>query len=160
MTTIAVTGHLGLSEATVPLVQAALRALLREHATSELVGVSCLARGADTLFAEEVVEAGGRLVVIVPSLDYRETKVKGDHAAAFDRLAAVAEVVTMPYDVAGWPAYESANTELLKRADRLVAVWDGSPPSGKGGGTADAVAQARALGLPVDVVWPEGAERG
>ncbi|BDM72078.1 hypothetical protein HEK616_55650 [Streptomyces nigrescens] len=159
MTTIAVTGHMDLSEGTVPLVREAVRGLLREYGRGELVGVSCLARGADTVFAEAVVEAGGRLVAVVPSLDYREAKVTADHAAAFDRLAAAAEVVTMPYDVADRQAYEAANAELLKRAERLVAVWDGTPPSGKGGGTADAVEQARALGLPVDVVWPEGAER-
>ncbi|MFD8546655.1 hypothetical protein [Streptomyces sp. NPDC059649] len=159
MTTIAVTGHLGLGAATVPLVREAVRGLLREHAGGDLVGVSCLARGADTLFAEEVVAAGGRLVVVVPSRDYRETQVTADHASAFDRLLAAAEVVTMPYDVANWQAYEAANGELLKRAERLVAVWDGTPPSGKGGGTADAVAQARALGMPVEVVWPDGAER-
>ncbi|WP_030799524.1 hypothetical protein [Streptomyces sp. NRRL S-337] len=160
MTTIAVTGHTNLSDGTVPLVREAIRGLLREHDPGELVGVSCLARGADTLFAEAVVEAGGRLVVVVPSRDYREAKVKPDHAPVFDRLVAVAEVVSMPYDVAGWQAYEAANGELLKRAERLVAVWDGSPPSGKGGGTADTVGQARALGMPVDVVWPAGAVRG
>lgn len=159
MTTIAVTGHLGLTDSTVPLVQQELRNLLRGH-QGELVGVTCLARGSDTLFAEAVVEAGGRLVVILPSRDYRQAKVKPDHAPAFDRLAAVAEVVTMPYDTANREAYEAANGELLERADRLVAVWDGSPPSGKGGGTADAVEQARSAGVPVDVVWPNGAKRG
>ncbi|UNT01399.1 hypothetical protein MMF93_23880 [Streptomyces tubbatahanensis] len=47
---------------------------------------------------------------------------------------------------------------LICRAQmRLVAVWDGRPPSREGGGTADAVEQARAAG--VDVVRPEGAGR-
>ncbi|WP_310723953.1 hypothetical protein [Streptomyces sp. N2A] len=158
MTTIAVTGHMDLSEGTVPLVREAVRSVLSGH-ERELVGVSCLARGADTLFAEAVVEAGGRLVVVVPARDYRVAQVKGDHAVVFDRLVAAAEVVAMPYDVADEQAYEAANAELLKRAERLVAVWDGTSPSGKRGGTAHAVEQARALGLPVDVVWPEGAER-
>ncbi|MCR8573437.1 hypothetical protein [Streptomyces sp. Isolate_219] len=159
MTTIAVTGHMDLADSTVPLVQAELRDLLRGH-QGDLIGVTCLARGSDTLFAEAVVEAGGRLVVILPSRDYRQAKVKPDHAPAFDRLAAAAEVVTMPYDTANREAYEAANGELLKRADRLVAVWDGVPPSGKGGGTADTVEQARSAGVPVDVVWPRGARRG
>ncbi|MER6307713.1 hypothetical protein [Streptomyces sp. NPDC001657] len=159
MTTLAVTGHMDLSAATVPLVREAVQGLLREHAREELVGVSCLARGADTLFAEAVVEAGGRLVVVVPARDYRVVHVTGDHAVVFDRLVAAAEVVAMPYDVADEQAYEAANAELLKRAERLVAVWDGTSPDGKRGGTAHAVEQARALGLPVDVVWPEGAER-
>ncbi|MDT3396825.1 hypothetical protein RKE29_09245 [Streptomyces sp. B1866] len=37
--------------------------------------------------------------------------------------------------------------------------WNGQPPTGKGGGAADVVAQARAAGIPVDVVWPDGAAR-
>lgn len=163
MTTFAVTGHMDLTEATAGLVRRALRDLLAKAAAAdgELVGVSCLARGADTLFAEAVHAAGGRLVVVLPSRDYRQAKVKPDHAPAFDRLAeAAAEVAVMPFDTADRRAYEAANRELLKRADRLVAVWDGTPPSGKGGGTADTVMEARDAGLPVDVVWPEGAARG
>ncbi|WP_432002997.1 hypothetical protein [Streptomyces sioyaensis] len=159
MTTLAVTGHMDLTAHTVPLVQEELRTLLRAH-QDELVGVTCLARGSDTLFAEAVVEAGGRLVVVLPSRDYRQAKVKPDHAPTFDRLAAAADVVTLPYDTANREAYEAANGELLQRADRLVAVWDGVPPSGKGGGTADTVEQARSAGIPVDVVWPHGARRG
>jgi hypothetical protein len=149
-----------LSEQTVPLVRGALRELLAGYAGSELVGVSCIAAGADSLFAEAVLEAGGALVAVVPSRDYRAAKVKPGHAERFDRLAAAAaEVLVMPYETAGRDAYEAANRVLLERADRLVAVWNGAPPGGKGGGTADVVAEAKAAGLPVDVVWPDRAER-
>jgi hypothetical protein len=41
--------------------------------------VSCIAAGADALFAEAVLGVGGRLVVVVPSRDYRQAKVKGEH---------------------------------------------------------------------------------
>ncbi|GAB2600682.1 hypothetical protein GCM10027168_37260 [Streptomyces capparidis] len=160
MTTFAVTGHMDLTTATAALVRDALRTLLAEWNDNdgELVGVSCIARGADSLFAEAVLEAGGRLVVVVPSRDYRQAKVKPDHAPVFYRLVeAAAEVLVIPHETANRQAYEAANRELLKRADRLVAVWDGSPPSGNGGVTADTVVQARAAGLPVDVVWPDGA---
>lgn len=160
MTTIAVTGHMDLAADSADLVRDALRQLLGEHADGDLVGVSCIAKGADTLFAEAVLEVGGRLVVVLPSKDYRETKVKPDHLPVFDGLmSAAAEVVVMGHESANRAAYEAANSELLRRADRLVAVWDGSPPSGKGGGTADTVVEARAAALPVDVVWPEGARR-
>jgi hypothetical protein len=159
MTTLAVTGHMDLTEESVPLVRAALRSLLAEY-SDEFTGVSCIAAGADSLFAEEVTAAGGRLVVVIPSQDYRATKVKGDHAPVFDRLVeAAAEVLTLPNKTANRSAYEAANAELLKRADRLVAVWDGQSPSGKGGGTADTVEGARAAGVPVDVVWPDGSAR-
>jgi hypothetical protein len=157
--TLAVTGHMDLTEETVPLVRAALRELLAKY-SDDLTGVSCIAAGADTLFAEEVTAMGGRLVVLIPSQDYRDRKVKPDHAPVFDHLVeAAVDVLTLPHETANRRAYESANSELLKRADRLVAVWDGTPPSGKGGGTADTVEEARCAGLPVDVVWPAGAAR-
>ncbi|MET9806966.1 hypothetical protein [Streptomyces halstedii] len=159
MTTLAVTGHMDLTGETVPLVRAALRELLAKH-SDDLTGVSCIAAGADSIFAEEVTAIGGRLVAVIPSQDYRAAKVKADHAAVFDHLVeAAAEVVTLPHPTANRDAYEAANAELSRRADRLVAVWDGTPPSGKGGGTADTVERARQAGLPVDVVWPPGAAR-
>ncbi|MQY16129.1 hypothetical protein SRB5_63210 [Streptomyces sp. RB5] len=160
MTTISVTGHMDLTDETVPVVRVALRDLLEQYADGSLVGVSCIAKGADALFAEAVLEAGGSLVVVIPSRDYRQAKVKPDHAEVFDRLsAAAAEVLVMPHETANRQAYEAANAVLLERADRLVAVWNGEPPSGKGGGTADVVVEARTAGLPVDVVWPDGAGR-
>ncbi|WP_245703564.1 hypothetical protein [Streptomyces lushanensis] len=141
------------------LVRVALREVLGPW-RGDLTGVSCIAAGADSLFAQEVCALGRRLVVVIPSHDYREKKVKPDHAPVFDLLVReAAEVVVMPHETADRAAYESANAELLKRADRLVAVWNGAPPSGKGGGTADVVVQAREAGFPVDVVWPTGATR-
>ncbi|MEU8352949.1 hypothetical protein AB0C60_27085, partial [Streptomyces sp. NPDC048845] len=85
---------------------------------------------------------------------------RAGHAETFDRLVSAAyEVLVMPFEVANRQAYEAANTTLLERADRIVAVWNGEPPSGRGGGTADVVLQAREAGIPVDVVWPVGAAR-
>lgn len=158
MTTIAVTGHMDLTDASVPLVRDALRKTLAPYA-DELTGVSCIAKGADSLFAEVVLELSGCLQVVIPSWDYRQNKVKPDHAATFDRLTEAAEeVVVLEHKSANQGAYEDANRTLLRRADRLVAVWDGNPPSGKGG-TADTVIEAREIGIPVDIVWPVGAAR-
>ncbi|MFI2346980.1 hypothetical protein ACH492_07940 [Streptomyces sp. NPDC019443] len=160
MTTIAVTGHMDLTEASTSLVRTALDELLKPYADGGLVGVSCIAKGSDSLFAEAVLAVSGRLVVVIPSQDYRQSKVKSDHAELFDRLVEAAdEVLVMPHEAANRQAYEAANAVLLERSDRLVAVWNGESPSGKGGGTADVVAEAREAGLPVDVVWPEGAAR-
>lgn len=161
MTTLAVTGHMNVTHATIPLVRDALRHVLSRYQPGELTGVSCLAAGADTLFAEAVLEVGGRLVAVIPPQDYRATKVKAAHADTFDRLTLAAhETLVMPHETANRAAYESANAVLLERADRLVAVWDGNQPvAGKGGGTADVVVRARQMGKPVDVVWPEGARR-
>ncbi|MGW4272431.1 hypothetical protein ACWEGQ_08715 [Streptomyces seoulensis] len=159
MTTIAVTGHMDLTEASVPLVREALRRTLEAYG-ADLDGISCLAAGADSVFADVVLELGGRLFAVIPSKDYRAVKVKPDHADTFDRLVrAATEVTVLDHETANRTAYEAANAVLLGRADRLVAVWNGEPPSGKGGGTADTVLDARGAGLLVDVVWPEGAVR-
>ncbi|WP_345585115.1 hypothetical protein [Streptomyces prasinosporus] len=160
MTTMAVTGHMDLTEGSLTLVRAALDRLLAPYRGRDLAGVSCLAPGADSVFAQAVLAAGGRLVAVVPSRNYRADVVDEGHAPLFDRLLAAAdEVIVLPHTTADRHAYAAANAELLRRADRLVAVWNGEPPSGRGGGTADAVLAARAAAVPVDVVWPDGASR-
>lgn len=161
MTTLAVTGHIDLTEDSMPLIRGALANLLTRYTTDgRLIGVSCLAQGADSLFAEAVLTAGGRLIAVIPSQDYRRHQVGPDQAPLFDHFVESAEeVVVLPHTTANRQAYEAANTVLLRRADRLVAVWNGEPPTGRGGGTADTVLEARAAGIPVDVVWPEGAAR-
>jgi hypothetical protein len=149
-----------LTEDSVPLVRTALDELLDLYADDTLVGISCIAKGSDSLFAQAVLAVGGRLIVVIPSRDYRRNTVEPDDAPVFDRLVeAAGEVVVLPHETADRQAYDAANSVLLERADRLVAVWNGEPPSGKGGGTADTVLAARAAGIPVDVVWPEGAGR-
>lgn len=156
---VGVTGHMDLTPATAQLVAEALHAHL-EVSGDGLVGVSCIARGADSLFAEAVLQAGGALEVVLPSRDYREAKVKPDHAEQFDRLLKAAQRVrVMDFDHASRDAYEAANEAVMGSVDEMVAVWDGQPSTGKGG-TAEVVAEARARGLKVRVIWPEGAARG
>lgn len=156
---IGITGHMDIAGKTAEVVVAALRAHLAGVDPAALVGVSCLAPGADTLFAEAVVELGGRLRVLIPSADYRRTQVSAADAGRFDAAVAAAESVTvLPFETAGPQAYEAANHEMLDMVDELVAVWDGKPAP-DGGGTGGAVAEARRRGVPVVVVWPDGAVR-
>ncbi|RKS07195.1 hypothetical protein DFP74_2852 [Nocardiopsis sp. Huas11] len=159
MTRIGITGHSNLSADSVPIVQKALADALTPYTDSDLVGLSCLARGADQLFAEAVLDAGGALEVVLPSVDYREAKVKPENLEQFDGLLMRSALVRyMPHRTAGRAAYEAANETVLGTIDRLFAVWDGQPSGGKGG-TGDAVEAARTRGVPVDVVWPVGARR-
>ncbi|WP_344151672.1 hypothetical protein [Kribbella yunnanensis] len=138
------------------MVYEAIRVVLGGHA--DINGVTCLAKGADQIFAQAVLDSGGQLTVVLPSLNYREAKVKPANLARFDDLLSRADVVYMPFDEAGRTAYMAASEELVSRSELLVAVWDGKPAGGYGG-TADVVEHARTLGLPVHIVWPEGAER-
>jgi hypothetical protein len=156
---VGITGHTDLTPDTVPLVAAAIGAALRPYPPAALVGVTCLARGADQIFARVVLELGGAVEVVLPAADYRDRKIAPDQLAAFDALIAAATAVhTMPFTVSNRDAYLAASRHVLDGVEALLAVWDGGPPGGRGG-TADVVAEARARGLPVTVVWPAGATR-
>ncbi|MBF6178759.1 hypothetical protein [Nocardia otitidiscaviarum] len=160
MTRIGVTGHMNITTESVPLVYDEIRRVLDEHGDAvDLVGISCIARGADSVFAQAVLDAGGSLEVVLPSRNYRERKVKPDHAQQFDELIRRADAVrVMEFDEAGREAYEAANEAVVGTCDALIAVWD-SQPSEKGG-TGTVVELAREKGVPVVIVWPDGAARG
>ncbi|WP_228002116.1 hypothetical protein [Nocardia australiensis] len=153
---VAVTGHMNITAETEGLVYSEIAKRLAGQ--PDLVGVSCIARGADSVFARVVLDLGGRLEVILPTSNYREQKVKPDHRELFDELIARAAVVrAMGFSEAGREAYEAANAALLDSSDRLVAVWDGQ--ISERGGTGTVVELARSQGIAVDVVWPTGAAR-
>ncbi|WP_235948050.1 hypothetical protein [Nocardia terrae] len=129
MTRIGVTGHMNITADSIPLIDAEISRLLAAAGDpAELIGVSCLARGADSVFAQAVLDAGGRLEVVLPSRDYRRHKVEPDHAEQFDALLSRADTVrVMEFDDACREAYEAANDVVVATCDRLIAVWDGQP---------------------------------
>ncbi|WP_330181256.1 hypothetical protein OHB26_33505 [Nocardia sp. NBC_01503] len=151
---------MNITDDSIPLVYADIARILADAGDpADLVGISCIARGADSVFAQAVLDAGGHLEVVLPSRNYRERKVKPDHLDEFDALIAEATTVrVMDYDEAGRDAYEAANEAVVGTADCLIAVWD-SKPSEKGG-TGTVVELARVKGVPVEIVWPDGAARG
>jgi hypothetical protein len=156
---IGVTGHSNLSAESSQLVFDGLRDALEPHAGDGLRGITCLAAGADQLFARAIVSLGGQYDVILPAPDYRDNVVKSDNLADFDALIAKADDVQfMPFETSGREAYMAASEALVTRSDRLLAVWDGKPSGGLGG-TADVVSHARRAGVPVEVIWPAGASR-
>lgn len=157
---IGITGHMNLTPTTVELVRKIIEAELAQCDPAELVGVSCLAEGADAVFARAVVNTGGRLVALLPAPDYRDTRVSEAHLPTFDALVGAAAEVRYIAESSSMQAYDDANAEMLDEVDLMLAVWDGEPsPEWKRGGTADAVKTARERGVPVKVIWPEGAER-
>jgi len=163
---VGVTGHTDLSRTTVRLVTADLRDQLRRMRRAvlgesrPLIGVSCLAPGADCVFAEVVLALDGSLEVILPSADYADSQIPDRYAPVFHGLLRRAgSVRTAGWANAGPRAYAAANEMMLDSVDRLVAVWSGAQ-SGQLGGTAHAVSAARARRIPVTVIWPEGSRRG
>ena len=158
MPSIGITGHAGLSDASAALVFASLTDALREYGTP-LHGVTCLARGADRIFARAVLALDGTFEVVLPAEDYRHRVVAGDGVNEFDELIGRAVAVhTMPFENSGREAYVAASEDMLDRCDLLLAVWDGIP-SRQPGDTADVVDTARRRRIPVRVLWPAGADR-
>ena len=155
---VGITGHQNLRERCAKLVRAEVELQLRAL-DEPLVGLTSLAAGADQIFAEAVLQAGGQLSVVLPS-DQIETSFQEPSALArFERLMERADEITrMPFDEPGEEAYWEAGRTIVERSDLLLAVWDGEPAGGLGG-TADVVAYARERGTVVTVIWPEGCER-
>ncbi|GIF67774.1 hypothetical protein Ais01nite_58090 [Asanoa ishikariensis] len=156
MPRIGVTGHVRLAEGTAELVYAELVATLTAHGDGALHGVTCLADGADQLFARAVAALGGTYEVILPATDYRT--VVGDRKTFDDLLGKAVHVDYAPFATSEPAAYFAASELLLRRVDHLVAVWDGQP-SDVVSSTANVVRTARDHGLPVTVIWPAGARR-
>lgn len=154
---IAVSGHRGLPAHTERIVDRAIRSALARCGDG-VTGVSCLADGADQIFARAVLDAGGQIEAVIPAERYRQGLPPGA-LAEYDRLMVQAVAVhRLPFTESTPDAHMAASMFMLKTADELRAVWDGQPARGYGG-TADVVASARENGIPVQVIWPEGARR-
>jgi hypothetical protein len=160
MTVVGVTGHSTVTEATAVLVRACMQEILSGHAgDGDLTGISCLGRGPDQIFAQLVLDLGGRLEAVIPASDYDQIPDPVSSARYQGLLGRADSVHRMPFATSGPDAYLAASKDLIRRSDFVIAVWDGEPPDGRGG-TADAVEFARCCGRHVVVVWPAGAERG
>jgi hypothetical protein len=157
MTRVGITGHRDLPDSTRRLVSAEIATELEGF--RPLHGISSLAEGADQIFAEEVLNAGGALTAVIPSSDYTRSFATSAGKTASSRLRAGAqEVIELPFPSPSEDAYWAAGQRVVDLADVLLAVWDGSP-SGGVGGTADVVAFARARGVQTTVLWPPGSRR-
>ncbi len=157
MIRIGVTGHRALAPPLHDTVTELISAHLKPYGC-EMVGLSCLADGADAVFAEAVVRAGAPLEAVIPAARYREA-LPAEHRPVYDRLLRRAVLVhELPHTESTSQAHMAAGRLLVQRCDQLVAVWDGQPARGPGG-TADVVAYARSLHRPVSVLWPQGAHR-
>ncbi|QFG21106.1 hypothetical protein [Actinomadura sp. WMMB 499] len=157
MPRIAISGHRGMPTDTERLVDEAIRELLVPLGDGT-IGLSCLADGADQIFARAVLDHGGAIEVIIPAQQYREGLPEEAHPE-YDRVMSVArEVHRLDFIESDSEAHMAASAHMLDLADELWAVWDGQPARGYGG-TADVVAYARECDIPVRVIWPDGARR-
>jgi hypothetical protein len=120
-----------------------------------------LGPGADQLFARVVLALGGTLHVVQPTtgMQYRASFEDASARRGYDELYGQAShIEALEHTESTEQAHMDAGKVVVDRSSVLVAVWDGQPSRGLGG-TADVVRYARERGVPVEVIWPEGATR-
>jgi len=146
---IGFTGHRHLKnpEAVAAALKSELAALRK--AGGELIAVSSIAIGADTLFAEEVIRAGIKWIVILPMPKelFREDFTAEEWARAERLIGQAAEVRVLRGNERP-QVYVDGGKATVDDSDCLFAVWDGKPAQGPGG-TAEIVAYARMLGREI-----------
>ena len=156
---VAVTGHRAFDAAAAEHIRAHVVMLLEALAAAGPVRVvTSLAEGADQLVAEAAVQRRLPLQVIIPAAGYAESLPEPAQHRFTELLTAAAVVRTLDHPAPSPAAYRAAGLAMLAEADLLLAVWDGGPARGTGG-SAEVVAHARELGLPVEVIWPAGYAR-
>lgn len=155
---IVAVGHGDLTPATLELVESELRARM-ERLGEGVTGLVRAGAGLPVAFGRAVRAAGRRLVVLLPAQHSVPAILPdGDRAGAGELLMLAEQVRLVAMDPADRGACIGADERLVGASNGVLAVWDGSPSTGRDA-TAHLVAYARARGIPVDVVWPHGARR-
>lgn len=136
-----ITGHQNLGTADrIEWTGAALRKEVTQCGAT--AGVSCLAIGADQLFAALILEQNLKLIAVIPSHTYETTFTNTTALLRYRQLKARAALLDqLEHQYPTETAFFDASTRVVQRCDLLLAVWDGKPARGFGG-TADVVALA------------------
>lgn len=159
MTLIAVVGHADLAPWTLALLEEELRARLARCAEAGRTGLVRVGQGVPVLFARAAKKAGLALVTVLPPLDRVPALLRErEWPAAGELLLLSQQVRLLDYDPADRDACVRVDERLLRTCARVLAIWDGTASDGRDT-TAHLVAYARRLGIDVEVLWPDGAER-
>lgn len=143
-TVVGMTGHRDLNDlATSRWVSEAVGLEIERFSASS--GVSCLAIGADQIFAEEILIRGLELTTIVPSVRYEDSFEKPDELARYrSLLERSSRIVNLAHESNSDEAFLAGGQAVVDASAVLLTVWDGQPSRGLGG-TADIVEYARRL---------------
>lgn len=145
------TGHRRLSDPATAS-RAIRRALddIAAHTGARLVGISSIASGADTLFAEELARRDAPWLLLLPfPLDRFRNDFEPDEWARVEAVLprALSTQIEPPADRRD-DAYLTCGHRTVDDSDVLIALWNGDPAAGVGG-TGDVVAYARAQQKPL-----------
>ncbi|WP_406725556.1 hypothetical protein WJ438_14125 [Streptomyces sp. GD-15H] len=155
---IALVGHADLTPRALELVECELRERLEERFARGAAMVRCGA-GAPLAFGRAVCASGRRLIVVIPAFNgVPAMPPRRDRMATGELLNLADQARLLAYDPNHRDSCVGADERMVASSGLLLAVWDGSPSNGRDA-TAHLVTYARARGIPVEIVWPAGAER-
>ncbi len=143
---VGISGHRELGDnAVLNFVHGQIEALLvdlkRNH--ENIIALSALAKGADTVFAEIALKLCYKLEVIIPFSDYEEDFDTHESLECYQMLSEKASKIhQLRYKNRSNEAYLAGGYWIVDNCELLVAVWNGKPAVGKGG-TGDVVKYAR-----------------
>ena len=145
---VGITGHQSLED---PQAWDWVRANMRELLAitdRPLNGITCLAIGADSVFAEVVLEHNGSIEAVLPFPEC-DLKLQAHEREAHHRLLDRASRVTvLEKKSSDEESYLEAGKRVVDDAELIFAVWDGKPARGLGG-TADIVRYALGKGKEI-----------
>lgn len=107
-----------------------------------IIGLTCLAVGADSLFAQLVLQHHGSIEAVLPFPGYKATLQAHEFNEHRRLLDHAARVTTLRRQSTDEESYFVAGKSVVDLADLVIAVWDGKPAKGLGG-TGDIVKYAR-----------------
>lgn len=142
---IGIVGHRYLANSeTIAFIAAQSFAVLKQarERHPEVVALSAIAEGADTLFAEAALTLAIPLEIVRPFTDYAADFETHEAKQRYEKLSVAArDELILPYEGRSNGAYEAAMNWIVNRSDVLLAAWDGLAAEGAGG-TGEAVKQA------------------
>lgn len=111
------------------------------------LGITCLAPGADQIFARICIQQSIPYRAIIPCTEY-SLVFERDQAVEFERLRLRAQAHVTIDKPASEQAFWEASQLLVQQSDLVFAVWNGLPARGLGG-TGDVVTYTCQAGKPV-----------
>ena len=118
-----------------------------------LIGVTCLAIGADQLFANAILQNGGIVEAVIPFQEYEMSFEADGKEQYYKLIKRAAKITTLQRKASIEESYSEAGKVVVDSSEIIIGVWNGLPAAGLGG-TADVIRYALQKGKTVTQLNP------
>lgn len=139
---VGITGHQNLTPAESDWLKVELEIEIKLMKVEE--AYSCLAIGADQLFARVILANNIPLIAVIPCKKYEQTFDKNNIKLYKNLVAQTTNRIQLAFDSPSEEAFYEAGKTVVNNSDVVFAFWNSLPSKGLGG-TADIVSFANSL---------------